>query len=85
MGGPFILGFIAWYNIISFEKGHAYGGSGVSTQNREKKIKPIKQPVKLQRPPTLLDKVARIDESLGRNEREKAGRIAPAMAQSSGE
>lgn len=67
------------------KKGDADGGSGVGTQNREKKIKPIKQPVKLQRPPTLLDKVARIDDSLGRNEREKGGRVAPGMAQSVGE
>lgn len=42
----------------------------------------MKQPVKLARPPTLLDKVVKIEDSMGVKDREKQSRQAPHMAQS---
>ena len=67
------------------KKNDADSGKEKWTQNREKKIKPMKLPVKLQRPPILLDKVARIDDSIPRHDREKATRVAPNMAHSASE
>jgi hypothetical protein len=43
-------------------------------REKEKKIKPIKQPTKAARPPTLLDRVTKQDEGLPRGDREKQGK-----------
>ena len=46
----------------------------MQVREKEKKIKPIKQPTKAARPPILLDKVTKQDDSLLRGERDKQGK-----------
>ncbi len=43
-------------------------------REKEKRIKPIKQPSKAARPPILLDKVTKQDDSLPRGERDRQGK-----------
>ena len=49
-------------------------------KEKEKKIKPMKQPTKAARPPTLLDKVTKQDESVPRGERDRQGKNPAASA-----
>lgn len=50
-------------------------------REKEKKIKPIKQPTKATRPPILLDKVTKQDDSVPRGDRDKQGKnIAASVA-----
>jgi len=45
----------------------------------------MKQPVKQARPPTLLDKVTKIEDSIGLKDRDKQSRLVPQIGQNAPE